>query len=85
LENLPIPDIDFTDASMKADHDQIVLLCKKMITVSEKIKFSTVPKQRNVYERQRLLFRDQINTLVEVLYGLSPTDVKAAESVQIPT
>lgn len=85
LESLPIPDIDFTNASMKNNHDQIVSLSKKLIAVNERIKSSTIPKQRNVYERQRLILSDQINKLVEALYGLSPTDLKAAESVQIPT
>jgi hypothetical protein len=85
LESLPIPDIDFTNASMKNNHDQIVSLSKKLIAVNERIKSSTIPKQHNVYERQRLILSDQINKLVEALYGLSPTDLKAAESVQIPT
>ena len=85
LESLPIPDIDFRNASMKYNHNQIVLLAEKLIAINEKIKSSTIPKQRNVHEGQRRHFTVRINKLVEALYGLSPADIEAAESVQIST
>lgn len=85
LENLPIPDIAFDNESLRRSHNAIVSIVKKLVYINEKIKSSKIPRQRNLYERQKQPLADKLNSLIESLYGLSPADIEVAKSVQIPT
>lgn len=85
LENLPIPDIDFKNDFLRLSHNSIVSLVKKLIHINEKIKSSKIPKDRNLYERQKQPIVDRLNSLIESLYRLSPVDIEVAENVQILT
>lgn len=85
LNNLPIPDIAFDNESLRKSHDAIVSIVKKLISINEKIKSSKIPRQRNLYERQKQPLADKLNSLIESLYGLSPADIEVAKSVQIQT
>lgn len=84
LENLPIPDINFDNESLQRSHNLIVSIVRKLIYINEKIKFSKIPRQQNLYERQKQPLAGKLYSLIESLYGLSPADIEAAKSVQIP-
>ena len=71
LRSLPLRGIDFTKKAEKEHHDNIVKLVETLMNLHEKIDKATIPHQVNVLQRRIESIDQDINSLVEKLYGLT--------------
>lgn len=78
LESLPIPAIDFDDPADKAQHDKMVSLVERMLTLHREL--PTKSGQERVLTQRQIAATDrQIDALVYNLYGLTEDEIKIVE------
>lgn len=81
VKDLPIRQIDFTDAEDKAAHGKIVDLVKVLIQATERAATATVPAQRRQAEQQVQYLRQTLDRQVGNLYGITMTDWVAVGAI----
>jgi len=79
IEQLPIPTIDFTNPTEKAQHDKLVALVDNMLELHKKHHEARMERDKELYERQIKVVDAQIDRLVYDLYGLTEEEVKVVE------
>ncbi|MDR1970640.1 MAG: N-6 DNA methylase [Treponema sp.] len=79
LEKLPIPFLDLSKKSDKAQHDKLVALVDQMLDLKKKEQAETVPQTKTMLGRQIQAVDKQIDTLVYELYGLTEDEIKVVE------
>lgn len=78
IEHLPIP------SASDAERGEIEQLVLNVIAANSEAQNARTPHQRRLHERNALSLRDQIETLVTVLFGLTPADLAIIRAVPIP-
>jgi hypothetical protein len=79
LLDIPIPVLDFSKKSDKAQHDKLVALVDQMLVLKKKEHAETVPQTKTMLGRQIQAVNKQIDTLVYELYGLTEDEIKVVE------
>lgn len=77
VKDLPIRQIDFTNAEEKNAHDRIVNLVKTLIQITERATTAAVPWQRQQATQQAQGLRQAVQTLIGGLYNINTTDLAA--------
>ena len=77
VKDLPIRQIDFTNAEEKNAHDRIVNLVKTLIQITERATTATVPWQRQQVAQQAQGLRQAVQALIGGLYNITTTDLAA--------
>lgn len=81
VKDLPIRQIDFTNAMEQASHDRIVALVKTLIQVTERITTETVPARRRIAKQQAQHLRQMIEKAVSNLYDITTSDLIAVGAI----
>ncbi len=81
VKDLPIRQIDFTNATEKATHDSIVERVKTLIQATERAATATVPAQHRQADQQAQRLRLLLERQVSDLYGLTETDMVAVGTI----
>jgi hypothetical protein len=80
IKQLPIPAIDFSNPTEKAQHDKLVALVENMLELKKKYHDVRMEQDKELYERQIKIIDVQIDRLVYDLYGLTEEEVKVVEN-----
>jgi len=81
VKDLPIRQIDFTNAADKAAHDSIVDRVRALIQATERVATATVPAQRRQAEQQAQRLRLLVERQIGDLYGITETDLVAVGAI----
>jgi hypothetical protein len=79
LAQFPIPALDLSNKTDKAQHDRLVTLVDQMLDLKKKEHAETVPQTKTILGRQIQAVDKQIDTLVYELYGLTEDEIKVVE------
>ncbi|MBN4065883.1 hypothetical protein JYT51_00955, partial [Candidatus Amoebophilus asiaticus] len=79
LGKIPIKEIDFSNQSEKATHDQIVKLVDNLLKLNKELQKTKLETQRNQLQRAIDHSERKIDELVYGLYGLSEEEIKIVE------
>jgi len=79
LKQLPIRTIDFDNPDDKAKHDKMVKLVERMLDLHKKLNAAKVPTEKTRIQRQIDTTDKQIDSLVYMLYNLSPEEITIVE------
>jgi len=79
VEQLPIPNLDFSKKSDKDKHDKLVSYVEQMLAMKIKEQAENLPPARAIILRKISGLEKQINSLVYELYGLGEEDVRVVE------
>ncbi len=79
LAAVPVPRIDFTDTADKAQHDQLVVLVERIMTLYQRRAITTSAMGLEQLEREIKFADDKIDALVYDLYGLTEAEIKIVE------
>ena len=79
LARLPIPPINFSDPTEKAQHDKLVALVESMLELQKKYHDARMERDKELYERQIKFVDTQIDKLVYDLYALTEEEVRVVE------
>jgi type I restriction-modification system DNA methylase subunit len=79
IENLPVP---VPDGRERADVEALVV---QVIGVLDAVRAARTPHQKDLYERQAIALRAEIEARVTTLFGLSPADMDIVRAVPVPT
>ncbi|MCX6025539.1 MAG: hypothetical protein NTY23_04640, partial [Chloroflexi bacterium] len=80
LLSIPIPRLDWTDASVRREHDRIAAVVREMLDLRRR---EAATKNKDEHERlQRLIEATdaQIDGLVYEIYGLTPGEIESLEA-----
>jgi type I restriction-modification system DNA methylase subunit/predicted type IV restriction endonuclease len=80
LVQLPIRTIDFSNATDKSLHEQMVSLVDKMLDFHKQLAEANLPQEKTVLSRQIEATDRQIDRLVYQLYDLTEDEIKIAGS-----
>ncbi|MBB93018.1 MAG: hypothetical protein CML68_00205, partial [Rhodobacteraceae bacterium] len=78
IERLPIP------PATDEQRTEVERLVGELIGANGKAKTARIPRQKTLHERNALALREQIETLVSQLFGLSDEDMTLVRAVPIP-
>lgn len=78
IEHLPIP------SATLAQRTEIEMLVSQLIAANEAAQAARVPHQRNLHQRNATTLREEIETRISTLFGLSPADLALIRTVPIP-
>ena len=78
---LPIRSINFDDAEEVAQHNKMVKLVERMLTLHKQLAKAKSPDEKQVLQRQIDATEHQINTLVYELYNLTRKEIRIVELV----
>jgi hypothetical protein len=81
IANLPIRAINFDNRDEKRIHEEIVNLVKQLIEITQQTAKATIPARRIVLERQSVILRERINSVIERLYGITADDLRVINTV----
>ena len=79
LARLPIPSINFSDTTEKAQHDKLVALVDTMLELQKKYHAARMDRDKELYERQIKIVDAQIDRQVYDLYGLTTEEIAIVE------
>ncbi len=79
LDQVPIRTINFSDPTDKAQHDRIVALVDKMLTLTPKLREATPESEKAVLQNAVATTDAEIDRLVYELYGLTEEEIKIVE------
>ncbi|MBE9593686.1 MAG: hypothetical protein IMF19_09420, partial [Proteobacteria bacterium] len=80
LARLPIPSINFSDPTEKAQHDKLVALVESMLKLQKKYHDARMERDKELYERQIKIIDVQIDRQVYDLYVLAEEEIKIVEN-----
>lgn len=75
IENLPISEIDFTDADDKKAHNKICKTVKSIITTKQSLKGIKIYAKQQVMHRKLNRLYNNLFTEIDALYGFSQDDI----------
>jgi len=81
IDVLPFRSIDFNDTYEVSVHNQVVQLVKKLTSVTLEKKTATIPHKRRVLERNCVRIKQQIDNLINILYGVSNEEIQMVEEL----
>ena len=79
LKELPIRTIDFAKPAEKAQHDKMVSLVERMLTLHKDKAAARLATEKTMLQRQIEATDRQIDALVYELYGLTEDEIKVVE------
>ncbi|MEP0804300.1 MAG: Eco57I restriction-modification methylase domain-containing protein [Chloroflexota bacterium] len=79
IEQLPIRPIDFTNPAEKAQHDKMVSLVERMLSLHKALAAAQSPAEKERLERQIEVTDRAIDALVYELYGLTEEEIRIVE------
>jgi len=79
LEQLPIRRIDFSDATDKSRHDEIVAKVEARLEAKKQLAKAKTDKDKTYYENKCAALDRQIDRLVYDLYGLTEEEIQIVE------
>jgi type I restriction-modification system DNA methylase subunit len=79
LKLLPIYQIDFSNPTDKARHDQMVKLVERMLDLHKQLAEAKIPQAQTMLKRQIEATDRQIDRLVYELYGLTEEEIRIIE------
>ena len=79
VEQLPIRPIDFSDPLDKAEHDRMVELVNRMLSLHKQLDQVNTDHEKNALQRQIDIIDRQIDALVYELYELTNEEIKIVE------
>ncbi len=80
IEQLPIRIIDFSDPEDVANHDLMVDLVQRMLSLHEKLQAARISQEKTFIQQQINATDHQIDRLVYTLYGLSEDEIEIVEA-----
>ena len=69
----------FSNPTEKAQHDKLVALVESMLKLQKNYHDAKLERDKELYERQRMIIDTQIDRSVYDLYGLTEEEVKVVE------
>lgn len=85
LEDIPVHDVDLDDPAERAAHDRVASTARRLVDVTDRLRRGGLtPSSRGVLASQQDRFKRTLVGLVSGLYGLSPEDVSAVVSGNLP-
>ena len=79
LQRMPIRDINFSNPADKANHDLMVELVQRMLSLHEKLQAARISQEKTFFQHQINATDHQIDRLVYELYGLSEDEIEIIE------
>lgn len=79
LGRLPIHRIDFSNPADVKNHDRMVALVERMLSLHKQAQTAALPQEKEMLQRQIDVTDREIDTLVYELYGLTAEEVKIVE------
>ena len=79
IEQLPIRTIDFSNPEDAVQHDQMVELVERMLSLNERLDEAKIESERTVIQHQIDATDRRIDRLVYELYGLSDEEIEIVE------
>ena len=79
MTQLPIRQIDFTNATDKTRHDRMVELVERMVGLHKALPSARTDHDKTLLQRQIAATDKQIDRLVYELYGLSDDEIGIVE------
>jgi hypothetical protein len=79
VETLPIHVVDHSNTDEAADHDRMVQLVEKILTLHKQLASAKAPHDKTVLQTQIDATDQQIDRLVYDLYGLTDEEIRIVE------
>ena len=79
IKQLPIHNVDFSNPTDRANHDQMVELVERMLALHKQLHAATTPQAHTLLQRQIAATDRQIDRLVYELYGLTAEEIMIVE------
>lgn len=77
--NFPFINLDFSNPTEKARHDQLVSLVDQMLETQKLFHNAKTENDKKIYKQKIDLLDNQIDRLVYDLYGLTEDEIKIVE------
>jgi hypothetical protein len=85
IQDLPICLLDPSNPEHKKAYTDVVKLAKQLIHTTSQWSKATVPTRKNLLNQQRTALKQQINRLLETLYGIIPADLETLAAFPVAT
>ena len=85
IENLPVCQLELSNPKHKMVHSEVVKLVKQLIRTTLLWLKATIPTKKNLLREQRFVLKQQINRLVENLYGITSADLETLSKFPVTT
>lgn len=79
MKRFPVKEINFSNKTEKQNHDKLVSLVARMLSLNKELPQAKTPQSRTQLERQIAHTDSDIDRLVYELYGLSEEEIKIVE------
>jgi hypothetical protein len=79
LRTIPIPSVDYSNPTDKANLDKMVKLVDRMLDLHKQLAAAKIPDEKTRIQRQISATDSQIDKLVYSLYGLTEEEIKIVE------
>jgi adenine-specific DNA-methyltransferase len=83
VENLPIPKLDLSNKTQKAQNDKIVSLVETMLESQKQLQSASTDSDKKLLQQKCDLLDKQIDKLVYELYGLTEEEIKIVEGASL--
>jgi len=80
LSALPFPNIDLSDKKQKINHDNLINMVNKMLSLNQQLELSRTTQEKTIFQRQIDVTDRQIDQHVYQLYGLTEEEIRIVES-----
>jgi hypothetical protein len=77
LSQVPIKEVNFSDPAEKADHDKMVSLVERMLSLHKQS--ARTPQEKEMLQREIESTDQAIDSLVYQLYGLTDAEINIVE------
>lgn len=79
IEQLPIRMINFSNPADKSQHDRMVELVERMLSLHKRLADARLPRDKELIQQQITVTDRQIDRLVYELYGLTEEEIRMVE------
>jgi len=79
LKSIPIREIDFSNKKDVYNHDKIVSMVEQILKIQKKYHNAKTENEKKIFKKQIDILDNQINQLVDELYGLTEEEIRIVE------
>jgi len=83
IQNIPIRVIDFSKLRDKELYENVVGLVQNLIQVTDALASTMLPRKRMLLVRQASALKEEIDQLVDQLYGIDDDDIKLLKDAEV--